>query len=80
MKFFSFNCRGVVSPSKKISLHRLVELSHPDLILLQETLGETALVITLLEGLLKQWKFIGIDLKGHWEDWLWDGTPKLSRF
>jgi hypothetical protein len=25
MKVLSFNCRGVVSPSKKISLHRLVE-------------------------------------------------------
>lgn len=65
MKLLSFNCRGVVSLSKKIALHRLVELTQPDLILLQETLGEAASIILFLEGFLKQWNFLGIDAKGR---------------
>jgi len=65
MKLPSFNCRGVANPSNKISLRRLVELSKPDILLLQETLGELDSIIPLLEILLKQWKFFGIDSKGH---------------
>jgi hypothetical protein len=42
-----------------------VESSQPDLLLLQETMGEVASVIPLLEGFLKQWKFIGVDSKGR---------------
>jgi hypothetical protein len=34
MKFLSFNCRGVVNPSKKSTLKRMVESTQPDVILL----------------------------------------------
>jgi exonuclease III len=64
MKLISFNCRGVASPSKKISLHRLVESSQPDILMLQETLGDSNLVVPLLENLFKGWNFIGLDAKG----------------
>jgi exonuclease III len=65
MKFLSFNCKGVVSPSKKFALHRMVESTQPDLILPQETMGEASLVTFLLEVVLKQWNFIDVDSKGR---------------
>jgi exonuclease III len=65
MKTLSFNCRGVASPSKKISLHRLVESTQPDILMLQETLGDAILVVPLLEKLFKGWNFIGLDAKGR---------------
>jgi exonuclease III len=42
MKVISFNYRGLASPSKRLTLQRLMELSQPDVVLLQETLGEEA--------------------------------------
>jgi len=39
MKILSFNCRGLAGPLKKSALKRVVALGHPDVILLQETLG-----------------------------------------
>jgi len=49
MKILTFNCRGVVSPGKIITFHRLVESTQPDILLLQETLGDSIQVVPLLE-------------------------------
>jgi len=65
MKTLSFNCRGVLRPSKKISLHRLVESTQPNILMLQETLGDAILVVPLLEKIFKGWNFIKLDAKGH---------------
>jgi hypothetical protein len=63
MKLLSFNCRGVASPSKKISLHRLVESTQSNIQMLHETLGDALLVVPLLEKLFKGWNFIRLDEK-----------------
>ena len=39
MKIMSFNCRGLVGPLKRPALRWVVDLEHPDVIMLQETLG-----------------------------------------
>jgi exonuclease III len=65
MKLLSLNCRGLASPSKRLTLQRLLELSQPDVVLLQETLGEAAVVVQLLERILKGWSFFGLDAFGH---------------
>jgi hypothetical protein len=64
MKLMSFNCRGLVSPSNKFTLHKLVDLSQSNIILLQETLGDGAFVTHILEGLLEGWNFCALDAKG----------------
>jgi exonuclease III len=64
MKLLSFNCRGLASPSKHLSLQRLLELAQPDIVMLQETLGAEALIVPLLERLLKGWSFFGLDASG----------------
>jgi exonuclease III len=61
MKLLSFNCRGLAGPHKKYALHRLVESSHPDILLLQETMGEEATIIPWLRALFKNWDFVGLD-------------------
>ena len=65
MKVMSFNCRGLASPLKKSSLRRLVELNQPDVILLQETLGCSEVVIRVLETLLPGWIFVAVDARGR---------------
>jgi exonuclease III len=65
MKLLSPNRRGVASPFRKSALQRLEESNQPDLILIQETMGEEALVIPFMEALLKQWKFIGANARGR---------------
>ena len=39
MKIMSFNSRGLAGPVKKTTFIRMLTLEHPDVILLQETLG-----------------------------------------
>ena len=39
MKLISFNCHGLVGPHKRSALKRVVGLEHPDILLLQETVG-----------------------------------------
>jgi exonuclease III len=65
MKVLSFNCRGLANPSKKSSLRRLVEQSSPDVILLQETLGDSVSVVKTLETLLPGWMFAAVDARGR---------------
>ena len=50
MKIMSFNCRGLASPLKKPALQKVVDLEHPDIMLLQETLGVGDVVQERLEN------------------------------
>jgi hypothetical protein len=56
---------GVESPSKKLDLHRLVELSQLNVLFLQETLGNRDVISLLLGSLLKSWNFVGMDAIGR---------------
>ena len=50
MKFMSFNCRGLAGPVKKSTFIRVLTLEHPDVIMLQETLGVGDVVKERLES------------------------------
>jgi endonuclease/exonuclease/phosphatase family metal-dependent hydrolase len=65
MKIISLNYRGVAGPSKKVALKRLVASHQPDILMLQETMGESGVVATLLESLFPQWEFTGLDARGR---------------
>jgi hypothetical protein len=60
----SFNCRGIIGLLKIPTLKRVVSCEHPDVFLLQETLGEGEEVKYFLESFLSGWKFITLDVKG----------------
>ena len=50
MKLLSFNCWGLAGPGKKLSFIRVLTLEHPDVILLQETLGVGEVIRERLES------------------------------
>ena len=57
MKIMSFNCRGLVGPLKRPALRSLIDLEHPDVMLLQETLGVGNVIKAKLESWFLGWKF-----------------------
>jgi len=65
MKLLSFNCQGLAIPSKHLAFQRLLELEHYDIVMLQETLGVEAMIVLMLERLLKSYSFFGLDAFGH---------------
>ena len=65
MKILSFNCRGLAGPLKKSAFKRVVALGHPDVILLQETLGIGEVVKDRLASWLPGWDFVTMDVRGH---------------
>lgn len=65
MKCLSFNCRGLASAPKKLSLQGLFEVEQPDIILLQETLGPAENVTLSLQVLAPRWKSMAIDAIGR---------------
>jgi len=65
MKVMSFNCRGLAGPKKKSALMRVLTLEHPDVILLQETLGESSVIKERLESWLPGWSFVTLDVRGR---------------
>jgi len=65
MKIMSFNCRGLAGPNKKSAFRRVLTLEHPDVILLQETLGVGDVIKDCLESWLPGWTFITLDVKGR---------------
>jgi len=65
MKVMSFNCRGLAGPKKKSALMRVLTLEHPDVILLQETLGVGEIVKDRLESWLAGWSFVTLDVRGR---------------
>ena len=65
MKCLSFNCRGMASASKKLSLQRLFEVDPIDIILLQETLGSADHITSSLQSLSPSWTFLAMDVVGR---------------
>ena len=65
MKLLSFNCQGLAIPSKRLALQRLLEITRPDIVMLQETLGAEVVIVLLLERLQKGWSFFGLDASGR---------------
>jgi len=65
MKIMSFNCRGLAGPLKRPALRRVLDLEHPDVLMLQETLGEMEAVKSKLEGMLPGWVFQCLDVRGR---------------
>jgi len=65
MKIMSFNCRGLAGPIKKSAFRRVLTLEHPDVILLQETLGIGDEIKTRLECWLPGWVFVTLDVRGR---------------
>ena len=64
MKILSFNCRGLVGPGKKPAFIRVLTLEHPDVIMLQETMGEGEVIRERLESWLPGWSFVTVDARG----------------
>ena len=65
MKIMSFNCRGLAGPGKKLALMRVLSLEHPDVLMLQETLGVGDVIQGKLENWLPGWSFVTLDAKGR---------------
>ena len=65
MKIMSFNCRGLAGPLKRPALRRVIDIEHPDVLLLQETLGEVDAIKRKLEGMLLGWVFECLDVRGR---------------
>ena len=65
MKVLSFNCKGLVCPHKRSALRQVVELYQPEIILLQETLGEGLEVKTKVESWFGGWCFETLDGRGR---------------
>jgi exonuclease III len=61
----SFNCRGLVGPLKRPTLKRVISSKHPDVLLLQETLGEGEEVKSRLKSFLPGWEFETLDAMGR---------------
>jgi exonuclease III len=79
MKILSFNCRGLAGSLKRTSLYRLVELNQPNIMMLQETMGEEVVIIPWLFSLLKTWEFVGSDARGHSGGLAIGWNPKQSK-
>ena len=65
MKILSFNCRRLAGPGKKPAFIRVLTLEHPDVILLQETMGEGEVIRERLESWLPGWSFVTVDARGR---------------
>ena len=65
MKIMSFNCRGLARPKKKSAFKRVFTLEHPDVILLQETLGLGDIIKEKLESWMTGWSFVTLDVRGR---------------
>jgi exonuclease III len=52
MKCCSFNCRGLAAPLKIPALKRVIDSKHPDILWLQEMMGEGEEVKSRLISLL----------------------------
>ena len=64
MKIMSLNGRGLTGPQKGSTLRRVVDLEHPDVVMLQETLGVGDVVKSRLEIWFSGWNFETLDVCG----------------
>ena len=65
MRILYYNYRGLASPSKKLSLKRLVDVLALDVLLLQETMGNSNAMVGALKSMLLDWDFAAIDTNGR---------------
>lgn len=65
MKGFSFNCRGLANPDKKLALKRLCLSYNLDFLMLQETLGDGQLIHNSLKNFVPDWRFFYLDARGR---------------
>jgi len=65
MKIMSFNCRGLAGPKMKSTFKQVLTLEHPDVILLQETLGVGDVIKERMESWLAGWSFVTLDVRGR---------------
>ena len=65
MKIMSFNYRGLAGPLKRPALRRVVDLEHPVVMLLQETLGIGDMIKAKLESWFLDWQFVTLDVRGR---------------
>ena len=65
MKILFLKSRGLESPSKKLALKRLVQLHKPDILLLQESVGQEEVIGTFLMNTFMHMEFISEDARGY---------------
>ena len=65
MKIIFFNCHGLMSPSKKSSLKRRIDVLAPNVLLIQETMGTSDVVVGVVKSMLPGWEFVAIDANGR---------------
>lgn len=65
MKWLSYNCRGLASPSKRLTLKRLLSCDPCDIIFLQETLASSNQIVRTLLSILLGWHFQTLDATGR---------------
>jgi exonuclease III len=67
MKFSSVNIQGLGGRAKKLSLHLIVDINHPDILMIQESMGVCDSFIYELVKLFPGWEFVGVKFVGHSE-------------
>jgi hypothetical protein len=61
----SLNVRGLGSPSKRISSVRLVEIHRPDVLMIEETMGESHKLVKELGKFFKDYDFRSLYVVGN---------------
>ena len=64
MIVMTVNCRGLASDPKKLAVRRLIEEHAIDVLFLQETMTDGSFLVSELEFMFKEWKFVSVDAKG----------------
>jgi exonuclease III len=64
MIILSFNARGVGSAPKILSLKRLIEISKPDIVLIQETMCLVAKAKEVFSSFMKEWTLVASNAMG----------------
>ena len=64
MIVMTINCRGLDSKPKKLTVCRLIEDQHVDVIFLQESMGDGVVIVRDLEAMMNGWNFISVDARG----------------
>lgn len=65
MKCLSFNCKGLASTPGKLAMQSLIETDPIDIIMLQETLGNTDSIEQSLLTIRPRWQFHALDAIGR---------------
>ena len=63
MIVMTLNCHGLASNPKKLAVRRLIEEQAIDVLFLQETMSDGSILVSELEVMFKEWKFVSVDAK-----------------